>query len=147
MSFQYRNQNENKDTLNEYMMAIHEGFNEAGSFFRILRCETGFNFVIIILIIIIIAFSIKFKTIGVIDTEKKWRYWDNVKFLDTNKDQKLSKEELMNLMSKLLLVTPWFVLFFICILNLNFSEKDMAENEKSTGETTSDKKSQETDKH
>ena len=103
MSFQYNNQNGNKDTLNEYMMAINEGFNEAGSFFRILRRETGFYFVIIILIIIIIAFSIKFKTIGVIDTEKKWRYWD------TNNDRKLSKGELMNLMSKLLLVTPWFV--------------------------------------
>ena len=119
MSFQYKNQNENKDTLNEYMMAINEGFNEAGSFFRILRRETGFNFVIIILIIIILAFSIKFKTIAVKDNEKKGRYWDNVKFFDTNNDDKLSKEELMSLMSKSLLVAP-LVLFFICTLNLNF---------------------------
>ena len=106
MSFQYKNQNEKEDTFNENMMAVNQALNEAGNYFRILRRETGFYFVLIVLIIIILTFSIKFKTIAVKDNEKKWRYWDDVKFSDTNNDEKLSKEELMNLMSKLLLVAP-----------------------------------------
>ena len=85
------------------IIAINEKINEAGCFFRIIRRETGFSFIIIILIIMILTFSIKCHKNIVSDYEqKKWRHCDDVKCSETNNNGKVSKEELTNLMSKLL---------------------------------------------
>ena len=109
MSVQYNSLNEEAseqrevEQLDGTIIAINEKINEAGRFFRIIRRETGFSFIIIILIIIILMFSIKcHKNIVSGNGEKKWRHCDDVKCSETNNNGKVSKEELTNLMSKIL---------------------------------------------
>ena len=113
MNVQYNSQNEEAseqraaEQLDETIIAINEKINEAGRFFRIFRRDTGFIFIIIISIIIILTFPIKCHKNIVSDNEqKKWRHCDDVKCSETNSNGKVSKEELTNLMSKLLTGAP-----------------------------------------
>ena len=108
--------------MDETIIAINEKIIEAANE-RIIRLKTGFYFIIIILIIIIITFSIKFKITVSGNEEKKWQNCYDVKcsetnigkvskeeirkarltfriFSETNNNEKVSKEELTNLMSK-----------------------------------------------
>ena len=122
--FQYNSQNElalkqrEEKTFDETMIAINQALDETGSFFRTVRREAGFNFIMIIVIIVVLTCAyyplgkkdMLNQKIKVSDYEKaKWQYEDDLELID-NDETEVSKEEFTNLMSEYLKVA--FIIYF-----------------------------------
>ena len=134
--FQYNSQNElalkqrDEETFDETMIAINQAIDETGSFFRTVRREAGFNFIMIIVIIVILTcayyplgkkdmFNQKIK---VSDYKKeKWQYGDDLELID-NDETEVSTEELINLMSEYLKVAS-IIYFFVLVFLINIFRK------------------------